>query len=72
MAYEEVKVQTPLLFRVLPVVSIVAFFGIWEIIVDTGIVPDTMLAAPSQVASLFWDKLTNPNPDGALLHQQPG
>ena len=69
MAYEEVKVKTPLILKVLPVLSLAAFFGVWEILVDTGTVPETMLAAPSQVVGLFWDKLTNPNPDGALLYQ---
>ncbi len=67
MAYEEVKVQTPLALKVLPVLSLLLFFGGWEILVDTGIVPSTMLAAPSQVIKLFIVKLTDPNPDGAVL-----
>jgi ABC-type nitrate/sulfonate/bicarbonate transport system permease component len=69
MAYEEVKVKTPLILKTLPVVSVVAFFAVWEIVVRTGIVPSTMLAAPSQVIKLFIVKLTDPNPDGSLLHQ---
>lgn len=67
MAYQEVKIQTPLLLRLLPWLSVAAFFGAWEIIVQTGIVPDTMLAAPSQVVKLFFYKLTNAKPDGAVL-----
>lgn len=67
MAYEQVKVKTPLIFKVLPIVSVFAFFGVWEIIVRTGIVPETMLAAPSQVAKLFWVKLSDPEPDGSVL-----
>lgn len=67
MAYEEVKVKTPLLLKILPVASIFCFFGGWEFIVRTGIVPDTLLAAPSSVAVLFIEKLTDPNPDGAVL-----
>lgn len=67
MAYEEVKTKTPLILKVLPVMSILAFFGGWEFLVDSGIVPSTMLAAPSQVIKLFIVKLTDPNPDGAIL-----
>lgn len=69
MAYEEVKVKTPLILKILPVVSVLLFFGVWEIIVKTGVVPSTMLAAPSQVIKLFIVKLTDPNPDGSLLSQ---
>lgn len=69
MAYEEVKITTPLSLKILPILSVVAFFGIWEYLVDSGIVPSTMLAAPSQVVKLFIVKLTDPNPDGAVLAQ---
>ncbi len=51
----------------LPFASIVGFFALWELIVDLGVVPRALLAAPSQVAGLFVDKLTNSNPDGAVL-----
>ncbi len=67
MAYEQVKVDTPLLLKILPVASIVVFFGIWQAIVDFGIVPNTMLASPTQVMVLFWEKLFQANPDGAVL-----
>lgn len=69
MAYEAVKIRTPLALRVLPFLSLAAFFGSWEFIIRTGIVPSTMLAAPSQVFELFIYKLVNVNPDGALLHR---
>ncbi len=67
MAYEEVKVKEPIRFKLLSIMSLLAFFGIWEFIVDAGIVPRTMLAAPSQVVVLFIKKLTQANPDGATL-----
>ncbi|MCE5334241.1 MAG: ABC transporter permease [Desulfobacteraceae bacterium] len=67
MAYETVKVDTPLVLRILPVASVVAFFGIWQGVVDFGIVPNTMLASPTQVAVLFWEKLFVADPDGAVL-----
>ncbi len=67
MAYEEVKVRKPLGLILLPFFSIFCFFGAWELIVRLGIVPATMLAAPSAVGNLFVEKLTNPNPDGATI-----
>ncbi|MBF0529860.1 MAG: ABC transporter permease [Deltaproteobacteria bacterium] len=67
MAYEEIKVKKPLGLIVLPILSVSAFFIVWELIVDLGIVPDTMLAAPSTVIKLFIVKLTDPNPDGAVI-----
>ena len=67
MAYEEVKIKTPLLLRVLPTASILVFFGVWQLIISLEIVPTTMLASPSQVISIFIDKLSEPNPDGAVL-----
>jgi len=67
MAYEEVRVKTPLIVRILSLSSLLAFFGGWELIVQTGIVPHTMLAPPSSVVDLFIVKLTDPDPDGAVL-----
>lgn len=67
MAYEQVKVKTPLTLRVLPIASLLLFFGTWQAIVDLGLVPNSMLASPTQVIKLFFVKLTDPNPDGAVL-----
>jgi NitT/TauT family transport system permease protein len=67
MAYEQVKVETSLLLRILPTASILLFFGTWQAVVDFGIVPNTMLASPTQVMALFWEKLFEANPDGAIL-----
>jgi len=69
MAYKHVEVQTALSLRILPIISICAFFGTWEFLVQSGTVPSTMLAAPSVVIKFFIVKLTDPNPDGALLGQ---
>ena len=63
MAYESVKVEKPLSLILLPILSVFTFFSAWELIVDTGIVPSTMLAAPSAVIKLFLIKLTDPRPD---------
>ena len=68
-AYEEVKVKTPLILKLLPVLSLLAFFGGWEFIVRSGIVPRTMIAGPTDVIQLFFIKLTVAQPDGATLGQ---
>ena len=67
MAYKEVTVKQPLLLTVLPYVSIAAFFIVWEFAVSSGVIPNELLASPSQVVSTFIDKLSNPNPDGAVM-----
>jgi ABC-type nitrate/sulfonate/bicarbonate transport system permease component len=53
--------------RNISLAGLLTFFVVWELIVDLGLVPRMLLAAPSQVVRLFFVKLTDPNPDGALL-----
>lgn len=67
MAYKEVSVKQPLLLTILPYISIIIFFAFWEGVVRSGIIPNTLLASPSQVFAAFIDKLSNPNPDGAIM-----
>ena len=67
MAYQKVVVKDPPLLRALPYISIILFFLVWEIAVDSGAIPKTLLAAPSDVFKAFIDKLSNPNPDGAVM-----
>ena len=67
MAYENVKTQNPLLLKILPFLGIGIFFAVWEIVVDVGILPSTMMASPYEVIKLFIDKLSNPNPDGSTI-----
>lgn len=67
MAYQTVVVKESAMARALPWISVVAFFMLWEGVVRSGIIPSTMLAAPSEVISAFIDKLSDPNPDGALM-----
>ena len=71
MAYKEVSVKQPLLLTILPYVSIIIFFAFWEGVVRSGIIPNTLLASPSQVFAAFIDKLSNPNPDGAIMSHPP-
>jgi ABC-type nitrate/sulfonate/bicarbonate transport system permease component len=67
MAYEEVVVKKPPLLRVLPYVGIAAFLLGWESAVRCALVPRVLLAPPSEVFLLLIDKLSDPNPDGAVL-----
>jgi ABC-type nitrate/sulfonate/bicarbonate transport system permease component len=67
MPYEEIRVRTPLLLKLLPPLSIFTFLAAWQFVVAAGIVPSTMLAAPTTVLKLLIVKLTDPNPDGAVL-----
>lgn len=65
MAYEQIKVHKPLRFKILPVVSILTFFIVWQLVIDLHVVPRTMLESPTEVVKLFIVKLHQSNPDGA-------
>lgn len=67
MGHVEVKVKRSPWHIILPIISLSSFFIMWEMIVRLGIVPQTLLASPSQVFDVFLDKLHNPMPDGAVL-----
>lgn len=54
-------------FFLLSCVSVACFFLGWQMVVELGIIPDTLLATPGQVIRLFVAKLGDPRPDGALL-----
>lgn len=51
----------------LSAIGLIAFFGIWQFVVQSGIVSSRSLSAPSTVLSTFITKLTSVNPDGATL-----
>ena len=51
----------------LSISAIVVLLIIWQIVVDTGLISSRKLAPPTKVVTTFIDKLTNPNPDGAVL-----
>jgi len=56
--------------KFLPIIStfsLIGFFATWQLAVDMGLVPNDLLATPSQVWNLFIVKLHSPDPDGALL-----
>ncbi len=49
------------------IVSFVLFLIGWELICRFEVIGPYQLVPPSEVVALFFDKLTNPNPDGAVL-----
>ena len=61
------KEHSTTFYTIISVITLLVFFGVWEMIPRLGIVPPSMLAAPSDVVLRFIDKLSNPNPDGAVL-----
>jgi len=51
----------------LSVMGILGFLIIWQAVTVTGIVQSRYLSTPMQIANLFVVKLTNPDPDGAVI-----
>ena len=64
---QERKRRTQQMDMMLSVTGVAVFLLIWEIVSDTGIANSRYLAAPSTILKLFITKLTDPNPDGAVL-----
>jgi NitT/TauT family transport system permease protein len=64
---ESASAKESRILKYLPYLSIAGFFVFWQLLVDLDFVPNVFLATPTQVVSLFLDKLTNENPDGAVL-----
>lgn len=54
-------------YTVISVITLVAFFGFWEMLVRQGVVPKQLLASPTQVIDLLMAKINNAPPDGAIL-----
>jgi len=66
MAYEQVKVKTPLILKLLSVFSVTLFLGTWQAVVDWEIVPSTMLASPIQIFQPFPGEM-----DGSESRRRP-
>lgn len=61
------KRQEKRMYLLLSILGIAVFLGLWEAASDFGLVNSRYLAAPSTILKLFFTKLTDPNPDGAVL-----
>lgn len=69
---EKVTYRKPMRLRILPVLSVCIFLGVWQMCVGPADsndwrIPGTLLSSPYDILSLMFDKLTNPAPDGAVL-----
>lgn len=51
------------------ILSFALFLIVWELICRYEVIGPYQLVPPSEVVALFFDKLTNPNPDGAVLFE---
>jgi NitT/TauT family transport system permease protein len=52
---------------IIPILSIIAFLLIWELLVRYGVIPTRYLPRPSELINVFIDKLTNPKPENSTL-----
>lgn len=52
---------------VIPILSIIFFLLIWELLVRYGIIPTKYLPKPSSLVNVFIDKLSNPKPESSTL-----
>ena len=55
------------MYTLLSIAGVAIFLLLWELASDTGIVNSRYIAPPSKIVKLFFTKLTDPNPDGAVL-----
>lgn len=53
--------------NILPVITILGFLAVWQVLAMTGILHGNAVAKPSEIFVLFIDKFTNPDPDGATI-----
>ena len=51
----------------LSTIGILGFLIIWQVIAVSGIIESRYLSTPLQIINLFITKLTDPNPDGAVI-----
>ena len=62
------KKKMSFMYMMLSIIGVLTFFIIWQIAVMTELVSSRFLSTPFQVVNLFFVKLTDPFPDGAVLH----
>ena len=54
-------------YTVISMLSVLTFLLIWQLLTVSGILSEKILPAPTKVSATLIDKLSNENPDGALL-----
>lgn len=61
------KKNTQWLLKILPVITLVLFLGVWQLAVYLNIVDSSKLASPIDIWNAFLFKLSNTGPDGSTL-----
>lgn len=61
------KDNREIIIKILPYLSLISLFVGWQLLVDRGVIPNTLLASPTQVVKMFIYKLSNAQPDGYVL-----
>lgn len=56
-------------YGIMAVISVLVFLLIWQLLVYYGVLSQKSLPMPTQVFITFIEKLSSPNPDGAVLQQ---
>lgn len=51
----------------LSLISLLTFFFVWQLLVQSGIINSKMLSPPSKVVQTFFEKLVSTKPDGSTL-----
>lgn len=51
----------------LSICAVLAFLLIWQVLVMSGVISDRYVPTPTSVVQLFFTKLVDPDPDGAVL-----
>lgn len=65
--YKKIENRNIFKFRILTVMTIIIFFGLWQFVADQGIVDSRTLPSPAKIYETFLAKLTKKAPDGNLL-----
>ena len=61
------KFWTDWFYMILPVITVVLFLGIWQILSSTHVIDPGKAASPVDIGKAFVFKLSNNGPDGSLL-----
>lgn len=61
------KRKNDIMMLILSTAGIIGFFLVWQLLVDTGILSSKYVERPTKIIELFFIKLTDPKPDGAVL-----
>jgi NitT/TauT family transport system permease protein len=56
-------------YALLPVITILLFLFVWQLLVMGGVLPDRIIAKPTDVFVTMFRKMTDTSPDGATLFE---